>query len=29
MNNVDLQNLILADSERIAAAISTGAAWEI
>ncbi len=29
MNNVQLQNLILNDSERIAAAISTGAAWEI
>ncbi len=29
MNNVQLQNLILDNSERIAEAISTGAAWEI
>lgn len=29
MNNVDLQNLILSDSQRIAAAIATGAGWEI
>ena len=29
MNNVNLQNLILADCDRIAQAISTGAAWEI
>ena len=29
MRNVDLQALILSDSNRIATAISTGAAWEI
>ena len=29
MNNINLQNLILADCDRIAQAISTGAAWEI
>lgn len=29
MNNVNLQNLILGDANRIAAAITTGAAWEI
>jgi hypothetical protein len=29
MNNVNLQNLILADCDRIATAISTGAAWEV